>query len=142
MHSRLTDHEKQRLIAEAIRARLRAYAPYSQYRVGAALMGLSGTIYTGCNVENASYSATICAERAAVVKAVGEGEQVFRAISVVTPNGGYPCGTCRQVLFEFSPDMLVIIADAEGRVVGEASLTELLSNGFGPDKLEWAAAEG
>ena len=94
----MTDQE---LIALATRASARAYAPYSGYAVGAALLGKSGHTYTGCNVENASYSLTICAERAVVFKAVSEGERAFEAIAIVTSNGGTPCGACRQVLAEF-----------------------------------------
>ncbi|HHW10079.1 MAG TPA: cytidine deaminase [Firmicutes bacterium] len=109
----------EKLIAAAGAARQNSYAPYSGFRVGAALLGQSGKIYTGCNVENASYGATICAERTALVKAVSEGERAFRAIAVVADTGEeevpVPCGVCRQVLAEFSPEMTVIMAALTGK---------------------------
>lgn len=92
-----------------------AYAPYSGYRVGAALLASSGNVYGGCNVENASYGLSICAERAAVAKAVSEGDAEVVAIAVVTEDGGTPCGACRQVLIEFGDAISVIIADAQGK---------------------------
>ena len=134
-HELLTDRKRAKLLEMATSARERAYAPHSNDRVGAALLGQSGKIYTGCNVENAAYGATICAERTAVVKAVSEGELVFVAIAVVTANGGTPCGICRQVLAEFSPDMRVIVADAEGRIHMECALADLLPASFGPAAL-------
>jgi len=102
------------LIVLAKRARRKAYAPYSRFPVGAALLTESGKVYTGCNVENASSGLTICAERVAVFKAVSEGERDLQAIAVVTESGSSPCGTCRQVLSEFAEDMDVVIADTEG----------------------------
>ncbi len=138
----LSDQERARLVDAAIRARERAYAPYSNYRVGAALLGNSGAIYTGCNVENATYGATICAERTAVVKAVSEGEQDFRAIAVVTADGGTLCGICRQILYEFAPNMCVIVADAEGRIRREYILTDLLPDSFGPANLAPVSESG
>lgn len=123
------------LIQQAIRASERAYAPYSHYHVGAALLAADGTIYTGCNVENAAYPACICGERTALVKAVSEGVRDFTAIAVATANGGSPCGLCRQMLYEFAPDLTVIIADFEGRVHHTYRLHELLPEGFGPRDL-------
>ena len=123
------------LIKAAREARKRAYAPYSNYQVGAALLTQDGTIFTGCNVENAAYPACICAERVAITKAISEGHQKFVAIAVVTRNGGSPCGVCRQVMNEFAPDMVVILADGE-QVVAEYSLVDLLPEGFGPKQLE------
>lgn len=124
------------LVDEATRVRERAYVPYSEYPVGAAVQAKSGRIYSGCNVENASYGLTICAERAAIFKAISEGEKEFSALAVVTSNGGTPCGACRQVLFEFSPkDTLVIIADTSGRVHHTYTIGELLADGFGPAHL-------
>ena len=122
------------LIDLARKARKQAYAPYSHYKVGAALLGQSGTIYTGCNVENASYGHTICAERTAVVKAVSEGETEFEAIAVVTKNGGSPCGACRQVLSEFSPELIIYIADKDGEY-RTTTLKELLPDSFTPAHL-------
>ncbi|MFN8375418.1 MAG: cytidine deaminase [Anaerolineae bacterium] len=128
--------EDRALIDAAIEASRRAYVPYSQYHVGAALRATNGTVYQGCNVENASYPVTICAERVALVKAVSEGVREFDTIAVVTANGGSPCGMCRQMLFEFAPELRVLIADAEGNLHHELRLSELLLHGFGPSKLE------
>jgi cytidine deaminase len=124
----------QELIALATEARHKAYAPYSHYPVGAALLTASGKVYTGVNVENASYGLAICAERTAAVKAVSDGERDFLAIAVVTENGGTPCGACRQVLNEFGPDMRVLIADATGKYQAHR-LSELLPASFGPAQL-------
>ncbi len=125
-----------RLIAAALDAQQYAYAPYSHYPVGAALLTSDGRIFTGCNVENAGYSGTICAERTAAVKAVSEGAQIFEAVVVITSNGVFPCGVCRQVLFEFGRKMWVIAADMMGNVVDECSLADLLPHGFGPKELD------
>ena len=122
------------LVELATQAREQAYAPYSNYAVGAALLARSGKIYTGCNVENAVYSLTVCAERAAVFKAVSEGEHEFDAIAVVTDNGGSPCGSCRQVLAEFGLDTRVLIA-APGKLVAVQTVAELLPRAFGPRDL-------
>ncbi|MGD1992870.1 MAG: cytidine deaminase [Anaerolineae bacterium] len=117
------------LIERARAVRERAYAPYSRYCVGAALLGASGRIYTGCNVENAVYPLTVCAERAAVVKAVSEGERSFIALAVVTENGGAPCGSCRQTLREFGEDTVVLIANTSGGC-RETTVGELLPDSF------------
>ncbi len=122
------------LIASAAVARERAYAPYSNFKVGAALKGKSGRVYTGCNVENAAYGPSMCAERTAIFKAVSEGEREFEAIAVVTENGASPCGSCRQVMMEFAPDMAVIIADTQGRV-RVTTVRDLLPDGFTPEHL-------
>ena len=132
----IASEDRERLIAAAIDARQWAYAPYSDYAVGAALLSASGRIYEGVNVENAAYPMTICAERVAVVKAVSEGERDFRAIAVATMNGGSPCGACRQVLAEFGQETLVIIADETGRVVDEKTVRELLPGAFGSPDLD------
>ncbi len=108
--------EDSELIIEAAQVREYAYAPYSKYKVGAALLGVSGRVYTGCNVENGVYPLGICAERAAVAKAVSEGERQFEAIAVVTEDGGTPCGACRQVLSEFGLDIRVIVASTAGNI--------------------------
>ena len=131
----LKDEVRQQLVEAATQARQWAYAPYSKYAVGAALLTESGKIYEGVNIENAAYPTTMCAERVAVFKAVSEGERNFAAIAVVTSNGGTPCGSCRQVLAEFGVDTLVIIADANGRVISEYSVAELLPGAFLPGDL-------
>ena len=131
----LTDEERQSLIDLANEARKRAYAPYSHYRVGAALRTRSGRIFTGVNVENAAYPTTMCAERVAVYKAVSEGEKEFEVISVVTDNGGSPCGGCRQVLAEFGLDTVVLIADGKGKLMTETTVGGLLPEAFTPAHL-------
>lgn len=123
------------LLQAARDASERAYVPYSHYPVGAALLGSNGVIYTGCNVENAAFPATICGERTALVKAVSEGQQEFTAIAVVTQNGGSPCGVCRQMLFEFAPELRVITANMDLDVVIDSRLDGLLQHGFGPKSL-------
>ena len=135
----LTKREKQSLIELANAARVHAYVPYSRYPVGAALRTKTGKIYTGINVENAAYPQTMCAERVAIFKAVSEGEKEFEAIVVVTENGGSPCGGCRQVMAEFGLDTIVLLADAEGRLVKETTVKELLPEAFTPEKLSTQA---
>lgn len=132
---KLSDEVRTQLVEAAQEARRWAYAPYSHYAVGAALLTSSGKVYDGVNIENAAYPAGICAERVAVFKAVSEGELSFSAIAVVTANGGTPCGSCRQVLAEFGLETIVIIADADGRIVMENSLAELLPGAFTPRDL-------
>lgn len=132
---KISKDQKKRLIEEATEARNFAYAPYSKYQVGAALLAASGKIYSGVNVENAALPAGICAERTAVFKAITEGERQFDAIAIVTENGGAPCGTCRQVLSEFGLDTIVITADLKGRIIREMTLKELLPEAFLPDRL-------
>lgn len=132
----MTDTSIQQLIQLAIATSQNAYIPYSHYPVGAALRATDGTIFTGCNVENASYPVTICAERTALVKAVSEGRRAFDTIAVVTRNGGSPCGMCRQMLFEFAPEMRVILADLQGNITLDCSLSDLLPHGFRPQHLE------
>ncbi len=123
------------LIARAALAQEFAYAPYSNYPVGAALLARSGQVYLGANVENAGYSLTTCAERVAVFKAVSEGEREFEAIAVVTLNGGSPCGACRQVLREFAPNLIVYIANADGDY-RQTTVAGLLPDSFGPEHLD------
>ncbi len=131
------------LILAALRARENAYAPYSNYLVGAALLAEDGEIVTGCNVENASYGAACCAERTAVFKAVSEGKRSFRAIAVAggpdgrEPTGyAFPCGICRQVLNEFAgPEFTVIVAKSVSDY-REYSLEELLPNSFGGEAIK------
>jgi cytidine deaminase len=134
----LTDEGREKLVGAAIEARRWAYAPYSNYSVGAALLTASGRIYDGVNVENAAYPTSMCAERVAVFKAVSQGERRFEALAVVTPNGGTPCGACRQVLSEFGLDTLVLVADQAGKIHQETSLRDLLPGAFGPQDLEGA----
>lgn len=122
------------LISAASDVRTRAYARYSHFAVGAALLAGDGQVYTGCNVENASYGLAICAERNAVARAVAAGQRVFTVIAVVTENGITPCGACRQVLAEFNPQLLVIVADTAGNQ-RRYRLSELLPAAFGPDDL-------
>ncbi len=127
----LTDEMCQKLVQAALEARRWAYAPYSHYSVGAALLTRTGRIFTGVNVENSVYSLGICAERTAVFKAVSEGEKDFVAIAVATGNGGTPCGACRQVLAEFGEAIQVLIADGEGHLVRQTTVAELLPAAFG-----------
>jgi cytidine deaminase len=131
----LTNEERRYLIDLANEARRRAYAPYSNYQVGAALRTKSGRIYAGCNVENAAYPHCMCAERVAIFKAVSEGEKEFEVIAVATANGGSPCGGCRQVMAEFGLDTIVLIADSEGKLVKETTVNELLPMAFTPEHL-------
>src|SRR4030065_2593187 len=131
----LTNELRSELIQRASEARKKAYAIYSNYKVGAALVTRSGKVFTGCNVESAAYPTSMCAERVAVFKAVSEGEREFLAIAVVTSNAGTPCGACRQVMAEFGLDTVVVIADAPGNLKQEARLSELLPGAFGPGDL-------
>jgi len=135
----LTEKEKQSLIDLANEARRRAYVPYSNYPVGAALRTKTGRLFTGVNVENAAYPTTICAERVAVFKAVSEGEREFEVIAVVTNNGGSPCGSCRQVLAEFGLDTIVLIADGTGKLIHTTTVGELLPKAFTPEHLSRGA---
>lgn len=108
----MTPEVKQELISLAIETRLTAYAPYSNFLVGAALLTSDGSIYTGCNVENTSYGLCICAERTAICKAVSEGHQEFQAIAVAANPFATPCGACRQFIVEFGKQIEVIAVDA------------------------------
>lgn len=122
------------LLKVAIEAREKSYSPYSHYKVGAALLTSHGKIYTGCNIENAAYTPSNCAERTAIFKAVSEGDQDFAAIAVVTINGGAPCGVCRQVIREFAPNLTIIV----GNIMGDyqvLTLPDLLPDSFGPENL-------
>ena len=132
----LNKAQRAELLAAARKAQSNAYAPYSNYHVGAALLTSSGSVYLGSNVENAAYPASICAERVAVFKAVSEGHRDFQAIAVLTRDGGTPCGSCRQVLAEFAPNALVLIANQAGEVVRESTVADLLPGAFGPGNLK------
>ena len=131
----LTDELRQKLVEQAQDSRRWAYAPYSGYTVGAALLTASGRIYDGVNVENAAYPTSMCAERVAVFKAVSEGEREFLAIAVATSNGGSPCGACRQVLSEFGLDIKVILVNGEGVIKQEGTVADLLPGAFRPSDL-------
>lgn len=127
----MTDEQHGDLIRLAAEARAAAYAPYSNYHVGAAIRTVSGKIYQGCNVENASYGLCFCAERTAIVKAVSEGETDFEAIVVATDGGGTPCGACRQFIAEFcGPEMIVIVHDVSGGTDAHYKLDDLLPHAF------------
>jgi cytidine deaminase len=120
-----------KLIKKAETARKKAYVPYSHFRVGAALETKDGKIFTGCNIENASFGITICAERVALFKAIAEGAKKFKRIAIVadTREPCPPCGICRQALFEFAPDIEIVMANVKGKSQA-LRLTSLLPNGF------------
>ena len=134
--NKLEQEQKIDLVRIAGQVRKWAYTPYSNYQVGAAVLTDSGRIYDGVNVENAAFPVTVCAERTAIFKAVSNGERKFQAIAVVTKDGGSPCGSCRQVMAEFSPEMLVIMADENGKITAEKILLDLLPSAFGADSLK------
>ena len=137
------EFDRTALIRAAFVAREYAYAPYSHFKVGAALLTRRGRVFTGCNIESATYTPTCCAERTALVKAVSEGERQFAAIAIVGSMEGHrntlitsPCGVCRQMLFEFGgPQLIVIMAKSETDYE-EMTLNQLLPLGFGPDNLQ------
>ena len=121
------------MIRLASEMRERAYAPYSRYQVGAAVLTDDGRLVGGCNVENASYGLSNCAERTAIFAAVAQGARQIRAVAVATEDGGSPCGACRQVMHEFAPDgaeVPVYLLDRDGAVVQETTVAELLPYGF------------
>jgi len=127
------------LMAEAARARGRAYAPYSRFAVGAALLCRDGTVYTGCNIENAAFSPTVCAERVAFFKAISEGRRDFKAIAIAGGPSGQPpnprtapCGVCRQVMAEFCGDDFTVILGSGPEDFSVWALHDLLPLGFGP----------
>ena len=139
-----TEHPDDRALYEAaVKMRERSYAPYSRFRVGAALLAKDGTVWTGCNIENASYGACNCAERTAFFKAVSEGEKHFSAIAIAGgPEGAEtldfcpPCGICRQVMEEFcGQDFRIILGNSAGELKA-LTLAELLPYGFGPGDLD------
>ena len=128
---------EEKLVALAKEAMEHAYAPYSKFQVGAALLAKDGRVFTGCNVENASYGATNCAERTAIFKAVSEGYREFDAIAIVASSGDFasPCGICRQVLAEFMPDGKVILDSKEKGMV-TYFVRELLPSGFSAEDIK------
>lgn len=131
----ITPEQRDEMIRRAREARAKAYAPYSGYAVGAAVMAGSGRLYAGANVENAAYPSGVCAERAAVFTAVSEGERQIVAVVVATENGGTPCGSCRQVLSEFGAEAEVLLVDATGHVVSQTTVAKLLPQAFGAGHL-------
>jgi cytidine deaminase len=127
----MTEPARDELIRMALDAQQRAYVPYSNFPVGAALRAASGKVYQGANVENASYGLTICAERVAASAAVAAGDRDFTAIAIVSRGGATPCGACRQFLAEFNPTLRVIMVDSEHQDHGfQATLDDLLPNRF------------
>ena len=128
------DFNIEELVTKAKEARENAYCPYSKFKVGAAVLTDKGNIYTGCNIENASYGLTICAERAAIFKMVSEGEKKIKAIAVVldAPDFGAPCGACRQVIYEFGQDAWVIMSTMNGKKE-IVKITDLLTYAFSLD---------
>ena len=124
------------LVKKALDARENSYSPYSKYRVGAALLCDDGTVYTGCNVENASYPCGICAERNAMSTAVSGGHRSFSKIAIAGSSDVIctPCGMCRQFMYEFNPNLTVLCAGSGGDFVSK-SLKDLLVNGFGPENM-------
>jgi cytidine deaminase len=129
-------NQKMVLVQKAAEACSKAYAPYSKFHVGCALLASDGTIFQGANIENASYGVACCAERVTLFKAISEGHFKFDAIAVVVPGVGTPCGICRQALNEFEPNLLVLIGDTEGNLIKEMTLSQLLPDAFGPHNLE------
>ena len=127
----------QQLIDLAFEMLSRSYVPYSGFPVGAALCCTDGTVFTGCNVENAAYGSTICAERTALVKAVSEGKRSFRRLAVAGDSADFcwPCGACRQMLREFGLDLQILVANRDGEYEVH-TLAELLPHSFGPDTLD------
>jgi len=130
----MTDSE---LVKLALKMREKAYCPYSRFAVGAALECSDGSVYTGCNIENAAFSPSICAERTAAAKAVSDGKRSFARIAVAGSSAEKctPCGVCRQVLEEFAPALEILCVSGAGEVL-ETNLGELLPHGFGPKNLE------
>lgn len=124
------------LVPQALEVRKNAYAPYSNFKVGAALLGESGRVYLGCNVENSSYGLCVCAERTAIARAIADGEQSFRGIVIATQSElpSPPCGMCRQTLSEFAQHMPVVLVNDKGARI-DTSLDELFPMSFTPDYL-------
>ncbi len=127
----------QALYQKAVEQLKYSYAPYSKFAVGAALLTEDGKLFTGCNIESAAYSATICAERTALVKAVSEGNRKIASLAVASSSGDltFPCGICRQMLVEFNPNMRIIVGDQQGKLK-VFSLNELLPEAFTAQELD------
>ena len=142
----MDESDVKKLVEAALSARETAYAPYSNFKVGAALLSKNGTIFKGCNVENASYGASICAERTAFVKAVSEGEREFKAIAIAGGDSvrgvtgyAYPCGICRQVMLEFCDRDFTVIVARSAEDYKCHSLEEIIPLGFSADDLSDSA---
>ena len=136
---RLTQQEIDRLLDLAEEARDHSYAPYSKYNVGAALLTADGQVYQGCNIENAGFTPTVCAERTAFFKAVYDGHRAFQAIAVIATGEemGFPCGVCRQVMAEFcDKDFIIITANKDRTKVDVSDFETLLPHSFGPKDLD------
>jgi cytidine deaminase len=133
----MTSEEQTRLVAAARMAHARSYAPYSGFHVGAAILGASGQIYPGCNVENASFPVSLCAERAAIAAAIVAGERDFKAVAILGGSSDPcpPCGMCRQALAEFGPTMELLLLGADG-TEKRTTLHAILPDAFGPDFLK------
>jgi cytidine deaminase len=136
--SKIDERTRAKLITTALQVRAHSYSPYSHFAVGAAILTSDDKIYSGANIENASFGATICAERSAVVTAASEGVRKLRCVVVSTTNAVFPCGICRQVLAEFAEtsDMPVIVTDADGNIANETTIGVLLPGHFGAAQLE------
>lgn len=130
--------KNEELVAAACAAMEHSYSPYSGFRVGAAVLAQSGRVYSGCNIENASYGATICAERCAIFSGIAQGERRFNKLAVVSSGDGYPwpCGICRQVLLEFMPPESSILLKDKGKIL-ELTLEELMPHGFTKEALSF-----
>ena len=132
----MSGSEEKALIEAAREVRERAHAPYSKFKVGAALFSRDGRIFTGCNVENASYGLTLCAERAALVSAVSGGEREFEALAICAPGAPAPCGACRQVLNEFGPELMILMVNSSNHETARTHLSTLLPEAFQQDSLD------
>jgi cytidine deaminase len=137
----MSPEERNNLVQSARLAQGNAYAPYSRYPVGAALLSESGTVYRGANVENAAYPNGLCAERVALFSAVASGERSFRGLAVVTPDGGFPCGACRQALAEFGLNLEILVAEGSGAICWNGTLSDLLPHAFGAESLRRSARD-
>ncbi len=132
----MTNIQIKNLVKSAVDARKFSQAKYSDFKVGAALLSANGKVYSGCNVESSSYSLTICAERVALVKALSEGDNNFEAIAIVAKEGEFcpPCGACRQLLYDYAPDLKIILSDGKNEKIYQ--LNELLPEAFSNEMLE------
>jgi len=127
--------EREELVQKAVKAATYAYAPYSNFPVGAAVLTTCGKVFSGCNVENASYGLSLCAERVALTKAISDGYKEFETLAVSVPKGGSPCGACRQFILEFGTAIKIVLADENGLILNEYESKDLLPDAFGPHSL-------